>query len=104
MIILKVNKKNGVQPLSEKHTFGKTTWRFKALKENMLTSETLFWDIPVLIENKVFRTKSFDKRGHIFLSQNNVSEVNMFSFEALNLHVVFPKVCFSERGWTPVFL
>ena len=61
-------KKNGVQPLSEKHTFGKTTWRFKALKENMLTSETLFWDIPVLIKNKVFRTKSFDKRGHIFFS------------------------------------
>ena len=58
-------KKTGVQPLSEKHTFGKTTWRFKASKENMLTSETLFWDIPVLIENKVFRTKPFDKRGHI---------------------------------------
>ena len=38
------------------------------------------------------------------MSQNNVSEVNMFSFEALNLHVVFPKVCFSERGWTPFFL
>ena len=71
MIILKVTKKkikNGVQPLSEKHTFGKNTWRFKALKESMLTSETLFWDIPVLIEIKVFRTKPFDKRGHILFS------------------------------------
>ena len=37
------------------------------------------------------------------MSQNNLSEVNMFSFEALNLPVGFAKLYFSERGWIPVF-
>ena len=67
MIISKVTKKKtGIQPLSEKYNFAKPTGRFKASKENMLTSERLFWDIAALIKIKYLGLSPLIREGIYF--------------------------------------
>lgn len=59
-------KKTGIQPLSEKYNFAKPTGRFKASKENMLTSERLFWDIAALIKIKYLGLSPLIREGIYF--------------------------------------